>query len=161
MPLGDSVGLGALEHIDDEARILEALRSAGGTRLLEALPEGLRTRLGRTSWDGEGLSGGQWQTIANARAAMRREPLLRVLDEPTAGLDARAEERLFQRYAGASRTSGGVTVLGTHRLATAQAADLIVVLDRGGVAEVSTHDALSRSGDLYAELFRLQERYFV
>ncbi|WP_043633833.1 ABC transporter ATP-binding protein [Nonomuraea candida] len=160
MSLGDSVGLGSLEHGDDAERILEALRTAGGTRLLDSLPEGLRTRLGRASWDGKGLSGGQWQTVANARAAMRPEPLLRVLDEPTASLDARAEEWLFEQYAGLGRSRGGVTVLVTHRLTTAQAADLIVVLDRGRVAEVGTHAALSRSGGLYAELFRLQARYF-
>lgn len=66
--------------------------------LLAALPDGLQTRIGRQSWDGTGLSGGQWQTVANARSAMRRTPLLRVLDGPSASLDARAEERLFKRY---------------------------------------------------------------
>jgi len=125
------------------------------------LPGGLETRLGRKSWDGQGLSGGQWQTVANARAAMRQAPLLRVLDEPSASLDARAEEWLFQQYAVLGRLGGGVTVLVTHRLTTARAADLIVVLDAGRVVEVGTHDALSRADGLYAELFRLQARYFV
>lgn len=161
MSLGDSVGLGRLEDAGDTGRIRAALRTAGGDRLLDALPNGLQTRLGRKSWDGEGLSGGQWQTVANARAAMRQEPLLRILDEPTASLDARAEEWLFQQYAGLSRRHGGVTVLVTHRLTTAQAADLIVVLDHGRVAETGTHETLSRSGGLYAELFRLQARYFI
>lgn len=161
MSLGDSVGLGQLEHVQDEERILAALRTAGGDRLLDALPDGLETPLGRGSWDGTGLSGGQWQTVANARAAMRQEPLLRVLDEPTASLDARAEEWLFEQYAGLNRLQGGVTVLVTHRLTTAQAADLIVVLDHGRVVEVGPHDKLSRSGGLYAELFRLQARYYV
>jgi ATP-binding cassette subfamily B protein len=161
MSLKDTVGLGWLEHRDDPERILEALRTAGGGKLLASLPEGLETRLGRKSWDGKGLSGGQWQTVANARAAMRQAPLLRVLDEPSASLDARAEEWLFQQYAGLSRADGGVTVLVTHRLTTARAADLIVVLDGGRVVEAGTHDALSQAGGLYAELFRLQARYFV
>jgi ATP-binding cassette subfamily B protein len=161
MSMKDSIGLGWLEHRDDPGRILEALRAAGGERLLASLPEGLETRLGRKSWDGKGLSGGQWQTVANARAAMRRAPLLRVLDEPSASLDARAEEWLFQQYADLSRTDGGVTVLVTHRFTTARAADLIVVLDGGRVAEVGTHDTLSQADGLYAELFRLQARYFV
>ncbi|GAA2390279.1 ABC transporter ATP-binding protein [Streptomyces glaucosporus] len=161
MTLRDAVGLGRLEHRDDPERILRALRTAGGDRLLASLPEGLDTRLGRKSWDGKGLSGGQWQTVANARAAMRQAPLLRILDEPSASLDARAEEWLFRQYADLSRPEGGVTVLVTHRLTTARAADLIVVLDDGRVAEVGTHDTLSRAGGLYAELFRLQARYFV
>ncbi|MEV4116334.1 ABC transporter ATP-binding protein [Nonomuraea sp. NPDC049695] len=161
MSLKDTIGLGRLEHRDDPERILEALRTAGGDKLLASLPEGLETRLGRKSWDGKGLSGGQWQTVANARAAMRQAPLLRILDEPTASLDARAEEWLFQRYADLSRLEGGVTILVTHRLTTARAADLIVVLDGGRVVEVGTHDTLSEAGGLYAELFHLQARYFV
>lgn len=161
MSLKDTIGLGWLEHRDDPERILEALRTAGGDKLLASLPEGLETRLGRTSWDGKGLSGGQWQTVANARAAMRQAPLLRILDEPSASLDARAEEWLFQQYANLSRTDGGVTVLVTHRFTTARAADLIVVLDGGRVVEVGTHDTLSQADGLYAELFRLQARYFV
>jgi len=160
MSLKDTIGLGWLEDRDDPERIGAALRAAGGDSLLASLPGGLETRLGRTSWDGEELSGGQWQTVANARAAMRRAPLLRVLDEPSASLDARAEEWLFQRYVRLSRPDGGVTVLVTHRFTTARAADLIVVLDRGRVVEAGTHDTLSKAGGLYAELFRLQARYF-
>ncbi|GAA4956847.1 ABC transporter ATP-binding protein [Actinoplanes utahensis] len=161
MSLQDTIGLGSLGHRDDADRIREALRTAGGDRLLASLPDGLRTRLGRESWDGKGLSGGQWQTVANARAAMRHAPLLRVLDEPSASLDAHAEEWLFQQYTELSRLDGGVTVLVTHRITSARAADLIVVLDGGRVAEVGTHDALSRADGLYAELFHLQARYFV
>jgi ATP-binding cassette, subfamily B, bacterial len=161
MSLKDAIGLGWLDHRDDPERMGEALRTAGGDKLLASLPEGLATRLGRQSWDGKELSGGQWQTVANARAAMRQAPLLRVLDEPSASLDARAEEWLFQQYAGLSRRDGGVTVLVTHRFTTARAADLIVVLDGGRVVEVGPHDTLSQADGLYAELFRLQARYYV
>ncbi|MFJ8752656.1 ABC transporter ATP-binding protein [Streptomyces sp. NPDC102441] len=161
MSLRDTIGLGRLEHRDDPERIIEALRTAGGDKLLASLPEGLETRLGRRSWDGKELSGGQWQTVANARASMRQAPLLRVLDEPSASLDARAEEWLFQQYADLSRLESGVTVLVTHRFTTARAADLIVVLDGGRVVETGTHDTLSQADGLYAELFRLQARYFV
>ncbi len=161
MALKDTIGLGSLEHRDDPERVLEALRTVGGDKLLAALPEGLESRLGRKSWDGKGLSGGQWQTVANARAAMRQAPLLRILDEPTASLDAQAEEWLFQQYADLSRLEGGVTVLVTHRFTTARVADLIVVLDGGRVVEAGTHDTLSQADGLYAELFRLQARYFV
>jgi ATP-binding cassette, subfamily B, bacterial len=161
MSLQDTVGLGWLEDRDDPERVVEALRTVGGGELLASLPEGLATRLGRRSWDGTGLSGGQWQTVANARAAMRHAPLLRILDEPSASLDARAEELLFQQYAGLNRLEGCVTILVTHHLTTARAADLIVVLDGGRVAQAGTHDTLSQADGLYAELFRLQARYFV
>jgi ATP-binding cassette, subfamily B, bacterial len=99
--------------------------------------------------------------VSSRSAAMRQAPLPRVLDEPSASLDARAEEWLFQQYADLSRLEGGVTVLVTHRFTTARAADLIVVLDGGRVVEVGTHDTLSQADGLYAELFRLQARYFV
>nr|WP_237540268.1 ABC transporter ATP-binding protein [Streptomyces sp. SID8358] len=161
MTLQDTIGLGLLDHRDDPERVLQALRTAGGDRLFSGLPDGLDTRLGRTSWDGKGLSGGQWQTLANARAAMRRTPLLRILDEPSASLDARAEEWLFQQYAELDRLDGGVTVLVTHRFTTARAADLIVVLDHGRVAEAGTHGNLIQADGTYAELYRLQARYFV
>ncbi|WP_262379726.1 hypothetical protein [Nonomuraea sp. PA05] len=92
---------------------------------------------------------------------MRRAPLLRVLDEPTVSLDVRTEEWLFHWYAGLNRLEGGVTMLVTHRFTTARAADLIVILDGGRVVETGTHDTLSETGGLYAELFRLQARYFV
>ena len=161
MSLTDTVGLGWLEHREDPERVLQALRTAGGDKLLAALPDGPQTQLGRQSWDGKGLSGGQWQTVANARAAMRQAPLLRILDEPTSSLDARAEEWLFQQYTDLNRTEGGVTVLVTHRFTTARAADLIVVLDGGRVVEVGTHDVLSQADGPYAELYRLQARYYV
>jgi ATP-binding cassette subfamily B protein len=157
----DSVGIGALEHRDDSSRVLESLRRVGAEELLASLPTGLTTRLGHQSWDGRELSGGQWQTLANARAAMRRCPLVRILDEPTASLDARAEEVLFRQYAELGRLEGGVTVLVTHRFTTARAADLIVVLDRGRLAEIGDHETLRRSDGLYAELFEVQARYFV
>ncbi len=106
LSLQDTVGLGWLEHRDEPERTVEALRTVGGDKLLASLPGGLETRLGRKSWDGQGLSGGQWQTVANARAAMRQAPLLRVLDEPSASLDARAEEWLFRQYSRAWAASG-------------------------------------------------------
>ncbi|MDQ7803465.1 ABC transporter ATP-binding protein [Amycolatopsis sp. A133] len=156
----DAVGIGDVANRADPDRVADAVRRAGGEAIVASLPDGLDTRLGRRSWDGTELSGGQWQTMANARAAMRREPLLRLLDEPTASLDAQAEERLFQRFAELDRLDGGVTILVTHRFTTARAADLIVVLADGRVAEVGDHDTLRRAGGVYAELFTLQARYF-
>lgn len=155
----DTVGVGDLEYRENQERVLESIDLAGGSSLVASLPDGLSTKLGN-SWDGVELSGGQWQTLANARAAMRQAPLLRILDEPTSSLDARAEEQLCRAYTEMGRSAGCVTILVTHRFTTAQAGDMIVVMHEGKVAEVGDHRTLLRSGGLYAELFETQARYY-
>ena len=105
------------------------------------------------------MSFGQWQKLALARGFMRDEPLVLVLDEPTAALDAETEHALFERYAGAARDggrNGRVTVLVSHRFSTVRMADLIVVLDGARVVEVGRHDELMARGGQYAELFAIQ-----
>ncbi|MER7009209.1 hypothetical protein ABT297_40045, partial [Dactylosporangium sp. NPDC000555] len=97
--------------------------------------------------------------IALGRAMMRSAPLLTILDEPTAALDAEAEHALFERYAAqAARTGahGAVTVLISHRFSTVRMADLIIVMDAGTVAEAGDHDQLMAAGGSYATLYRMQ-----
>jgi ATP-binding cassette subfamily B protein len=131
--------------------------------VLDTLPEGLATRLGRSYTDGAELSGGQWQKLALGRAFMRDRPLLTVLDEPAAALDAEAEHALFQRYAAQAERSaadGGITLLVSHRFSTVGMADLIVVVEGGRIAEAGDHTELLRRGGLYAELYTLQTRSY-
>jgi ATP-binding cassette subfamily B protein len=141
-----------------------ALR-AGAEDVVTQLPAGLATQLGPTWPQGVDVSFGQWQKIALARGFMRDEPLLLVLDEPTAALDAETEHALFERYAAAARGAGGaggadgtgrVTVLVSHRLGTARAADLVVVLVGSRVAQVGPHEELIARPGPYAELYRIQ-----
>lgn len=157
----ESIGVGDLAAVGSAPAVQEALWRASATDLLKALPQGLDTQLG-TSWpDGVELSGGQWQRIAIARGMMRDTPLLLVLDEPTAALDAGTENALFERYADAARVAGGrggVTLLVTHRFSTVASADLVVVLEGGRVTEVGTHAELYANRGHYAELYELQAR---
>ena len=164
LPAGEAVGIGDLPRKTDDGAVVAALERAHGADLVDGLPDGLRTPLGRSLPNGRDLSGGQWQKVALGRAMMRERPLLLVLDEPTASLDAPTEAALFERYAGASRRSaersGAVTLFVSHRFSTVRVADLIVVLHEGRVAEVGSHDELVAVGGRYAELFELQARSY-
>jgi ATP-binding cassette subfamily B protein len=111
---------------------------------------------------GRSLSGGQWQSLALARALMRQAPLVVVLDEPTASLDAPTEAAIFTRFGEVARrlgqANGAITLLVSHRFSTVHMADQIVVMDKGRVVACGDHDTLLGQGGLYAELFNLQAR---
>jgi ATP-binding cassette subfamily B protein len=154
-----TVGLGDVPRLDDEAAVVAALDRGGASDVAARLPSGLDTQLGATWPRGVELSFGQWQKLALARGFMRDAPLLLVLDEPTAALDAETEHALFERFAAAARDAGDrgrVTVLVSHRFSTVRMADLIVVLDGARLVEVGTHDALMASAGQYAELYGIQ-----
>ena len=123
------------------------------------LASGLDTQLGPTWPNGVELSFGQWQKLALARGFMRDQPLLLVLDEPTAALDAETEHALFERYAAAAHGTAGegrITILVSHRFSTVRMADLIVVLDGSKLAEFGTHDELMAKKGPYSELYSIQ-----
>jgi ATP-binding cassette subfamily B protein len=157
----ETITTGDLTALGSDERAHRALDDAAAGDVLGSLPAGLGTQLG-TSWDdGTELSGGQWQRLAIARGMMREDPLLLVLDEPTAALDAATEHALFEGYADAARRArrnGAVTVLVTHRFSTVSAADLVVVLDDGNVSEVGSHEELMSANGTYAQLYALQAR---
>ncbi len=153
-----SVGLGDLPFVDDSSAVLTAVNRAGARDVVDGLESGLDTQLGPTWPDGVDVSFGQWQKLALARGFMRRGPLLLVLDEPTAALDAETEHELFSRYAQAARSNemGGITILVSHRFSTVRMADLIVVLQGSVLAEVGSHEELMARGGAYAELYAIQ-----
>lgn len=160
----ETVGVGDLPNAGDDAHVYRALDRGAATEVVDQLPGGLATPLGRSYTDGAELSGGQWQRLALARAMMRDSPLLLVLDEPTAALDAQAEHDLFERYARRARllaqASGAITVLVSHRFSTVRMADRIVVVEDGRVTQTGDHETLMASGGLYAELFTMQSQSY-
>jgi ATP-binding cassette subfamily B protein len=154
-----SVSIGDVPRLDDQPAVVAALERAGADDVVERLKSGLETQLGTTWPDGVEVSFGQWQKLALARGFMRDRPLLLVLDEPTAALDAETEHALFERYAAVARggmPDGRITILVSHRFSTVRMADLIVVLDGARVVEVGTHEALMAKGGQYAELYGIQ-----
>jgi len=154
-----TVGLGDLPRLDHEPAVVSAVDRAGASDVISRLSSGLETQLGPTWPGGVEVSFGQWQKLALARGFMRDEPLLLVLDEPTAALDAETEHALFERYAAAAKTSraaGRITLLVSHRFSTVRMADLIVVMDGARVIEVGTHEQLKAKGGRYSELYDIQ-----
>jgi ATP-binding cassette subfamily B protein len=156
---GHTVGLGDVPRLDDEPAVVAAVNRAGAADVVARLASGLDTQLGPTWPSGVELSFGQWQKLALARGFMRDEPLLLVLDEPTAALDAETEHALFERYAAAAHGAGDtgrITILVSHRFSTVRMADLIVVLDGARLVEVGTHDELMAKRGQYSELYSIQ-----
>lgn len=154
----ENIGLGHLPDLDNMVQIRRAAEMGGAAGLIESLPHQYETMLGRLFDEASiDLSGGEWQKIALARAFMRDVPLL-ILDEPTAALDAYAENAVFERFAALTR--GRTTVFVTHRLSSVQMAQNILVLKEGRLVEAGTHPELIQRGGEYAAMFRLQaERY--
>jgi len=149
----ENVGFGQVDALDDRRRVIEAAQKGGAHTIIEKLPDGYETLLGRRWETGQELSHGQWQKVALARAFMREAEVL-VLDEPTASLDAEAEYEIFQRFG--KLTEGKMAVLISHRFSTVRMADRIVVLEAGRVTETGSHaDLVARNGT-YARLFALQ-----
>jgi ATP-binding cassette subfamily B protein len=154
-----SIGVGDLSRLDDGDAAAAAVARAGAADVVARLPAGLATQLGPTWPGGVELSFGQWQKLALARGFMREAPLVVVLDEPTAALDAETEHGLFERYAAAARQrrdEGRITILVSHRFSTVRMADLIVVLEGARLVETGTHDALMAAGGHYAQLYAIQ-----
>jgi ATP-binding cassette subfamily B protein len=166
-----TVGVGDVPRLDDKPAVETAVERAGASDVVTGLNEGLETQLGPTWPQGVEVSFGQWQKLALARGFMRDRPLLLVLDEPTAALDAETEHALFERYAAAASSmrqarsaaadtdgcdDGRITILVSHRFSTVRMADLIVVFDGAHIAEVGTHDELMARGGTYSELYNIQ-----
>ena len=133
-----------------EDLVLQALQDANALDFIQALPDGLDTKLGER---GARLSGGQRQRISIARALIR-DPQILLLDEATSALDSESEELV--QGALANLQKGRTTLVVAHRLSTVRAADCIVVLDKGHIAESGSHEDLLKANGAYARLHEAQ-----
>lgn len=152
----ENIGVGRVEEIENRELVTKAARKSGASAIIEQLPQGYETTLGR--WfqsleESAQLSGGEWQKIALARAFIREARIL-VLDEPTSALDARAEYEVFQHFR--ILTEKRTTLFISHRFSTVRLADRIFVLEHGRLIESGSHKELIAAGKRYAELFNLQ-----
>ena len=149
----ENIGIGRVERLDDTSAIAAAAGKSGAAGVIEALPEGYDTVLGKWFDGGVNLSGGEWQKVALGRAFMREAQIL-ILDEPSAALDARAEFELFSRLR--ELAHGRTAIFISHRFSTVRRADRILVFEQGKLIESGTHEELLALNGRYAELFNLQ-----
>ena len=153
LPASENIGFGQIEALSNMDQIIASARKSGAHSIVESLPDGYRTMLGRWFHGGHELSVGQWQKIALARAFMRDAEIL-VLDEPTASLDAETEYEIFRHFH--ELTVGKMAILISHRFSTVRMADRIVVIQEGRIAEIGSHQDLLRQEGIYAHLFSMQ-----
>jgi ATP-binding cassette subfamily B protein len=153
---GENIGAGDERHYDDAEKWAAAAKTGMAASFIEEMPDGYQTQLGRWFKDGRELSGGQWQKIALARAFMRSDADILVLDEPTAAMDAASEAAIFDHFR--SQSDNKMTILISHRFSTVRAAKHIVVIQQGKIVEQGNHESLLALNGQYAHLFRLQAK---
>ena len=149
----ENIAVGQIEAAANQPQVEKAAEKSLADPVIRKLPEGYNQMLGKRFAEGIDLSGGEWQKIALARAYMRDAQIV-ILDEPTAALDARAEYEVFKRFS--ELTKGKTAVIISHRFSTVRMADRILVLKKGEMLEIGTHEQLLEQNGLYAELFHLQ-----
>ncbi|MFD0793606.1 ABC transporter ATP-binding protein [Mucilaginibacter litoreus] len=153
MTFSQNIAAGNIDEQTNEELIKRSATQSLADELAKKLPGGYEQMLGRRFAEGVELSGGEWQKVAIARAYMRDAQLI-ILDEPTSALDARAEFQVFERFT--ELTRGKMAVLISHRFSTVRMADRIIVLDKGEIVEIGSHQELLKKAGRYAELFELQ-----
>lgn len=156
--LRQNIGFGRLEKLGDDEGILSAAKRARIMDVIENLPHGIDTQLGKWFSEGRQLSGGEWQRVALARAFFRDAPVI-VLDEPTAALDAQAEEAVFEQMN--AEESRATKILISHRFSTVRVADEILVISEGKLIERGTHSSLVAAGGVYAKMYAVQAKGYL
>ncbi len=153
----ENIWVGNVQMAPDDDRVPEAAGLAGADGIINRLPMGYETMLGKHFENGTEISIGEWQKIAIARAFLREAQLI-VLDEPTSAMSVRAEYEIFQSFK--KLLNGRSALLISHRFSTVSVADFIYVLENGRIVEQGDHNHLMRQKGRYARMYEIQADYF-
>ncbi|UCE17696.1 MAG: ABC transporter ATP-binding protein [Gemmatimonadota bacterium] len=155
----ENIGYGNIERIDDISSIQRASQLAGVHEFIERFPDKYETYLGRLFQKSNiDLSVGQWQKIGLARALMREDAPVLILDEPTAALDVYAEYEMYRQFS--AMMANRLTIIISHRFSTVRAAHHILVLHEGCLVEQGSHEKLMNQDTLYKEMYTIQADRF-
>ena len=157
MTAQENIWLGDVSLPSNDPKICHAADWAGADEVIQHLPQGYHTRLGKLFAEGEELSIGQWQKIALARAFLRGSPII-VLDEPTSALDPKAEAEVFEKFRQLIEHQAAILI--SHRLSTVKMVDRIYVMAQGKIVESGTHSELMQMQGTYAHLFETQAQQY-
>ncbi len=149
----ENVRMGRPNGAGDDKKVIKALQDSRSEWLVNKMPHGLDSKVGRLFEGGHDLSGGEWQRLALARIMYRNADIW-ILDEPTSSLDPEAEAAIFAELK--ANLKGRIGIVISHRFSTVRIADRIAVIDEGRVTELGTHEELIKAGNRYARLFELQ-----
>ena len=160
LSLRDNIALSDYDRASDDDAVISALKQSGVyDEMQEMLTNGLDSFMTRQFDDnGTELSKGQWQKVALSRAYFKNADIL-IFDEPSAALDAEAEDRIFKNFEDISEGKTGIMI--SHRISAARMSNKIIVLDGGIIAECGSHDELVEKNGLYAKLYNLQKEKYI
>ena len=159
LSLRDNIALSDYDRASDDDAVISALKQSGVyDEMQEKLTNGLDSFMTRQFDDnGTELSKGQWQKVALSRAYFKNADIL-IFDEPSAALDAEAEDRIFKNFEDISEGKTGIMI--SHRISAARMSNKIIVLDGGIITECGSHDELVEKNGLYAKLYNLQKEKY-
>lgn len=158
--LKDNISIGRIKGIGSDENnklIYDAVSTIELNDVIDKLPEGINTPLGKIKSNGLDVSGGEWQRIAMARAIINPAPL-KILDEPTAALDPISESNVYKKFEEISK--GSTTIFISHRLGSTKLADEILVIGNGSVLEKGTHNELMDKSGIYSQMYESQRGWY-